>query len=380
MTQLFNNQKITIFFPLPKSKRIKVHIPYQMKEERNAFKQLNSTYYHPNQKLWSIIHTKENLAKLKSLFRNKVTFQDQQLPNKLPAKTLNKSAQNALLDNYKTLTLKGMSKNTILVYQSNLKEYFAHFQEKDLRKISKSQIEEFIFQLIKNNHASEQKVNLMINAIKSYYEHTLGKDREKYNITRPKKHQSLPNVLTEKQVIKLINSPSNIKHKAILYLLYSAGLRINEITKLRIQDIHSDEGAIFVKAAKGKKDRKTVLSKSLITILREYYKAHKPSYWLFEGQTGGKYSTTSINKVFRRAAEACNIDPWATPHTLRHSFATHLMQRGTNLRFIQQALGHSSSKTTEIYTHVIAINNKNMQSPLDIILNESTLATQNKQL
>ena len=357
--QLTKEQKVTLFKPLPNSKRIKIHIPYNMKEERNAFKRLNTSFYHPNQKLWSLVNTKENLLSLKNLFKNKIVTQVPKGIHKLPTRTLNASAQNALLQNYKTLTLKGMSKNTIKVYQSNLKEYFAYFQNKDIKRISKFQIEEYVFNLIKNNHASERKVNLMINSIKSYYEHTLGKDREKYNITRPKKNKTLPNVLTEKQVILLINSPQNVKHKAILYLLYSAGLRISEVTNLRIQDILSDEGAIFIKAAKGKKDRKTVLSESLLKLLRQYYKQHKPSYWLFEGQTGGKYSSTSINKIFRKAAEASYIDPWATPHTLRHSFATHLMQRGTNLRFIQQALGHSSSKTTEIYTHIIAINNKN---------------------
>ncbi|MAL13746.1 MAG: recombinase XerD, partial [Algoriphagus sp.] len=115
----------------------------------------------------------------------------------------------------------------------------------------------------------------------------------------------------------------------------------------------------------GKKDRKTVLSPILLVMLREYYKAYKPSYWLFEGQEGGQYSATSIQAVFRRAIKNSNSNPWATVHTLRHSFATHLLQKGTNLRYVQALLGHESSKTTEIYTHVLSISNKNIQSPLD---------------
>ncbi|MBN7817010.1 tyrosine-type recombinase/integrase [Algoriphagus pacificus] len=135
--------------------------------------------------------------------------------------------------------------------------------------------------------------------------------------------------------------------------------------KLRVRDIHSDEGYIFIKGAKGKKDRKTVLSPVLLTLLRKYYLAYKPSYWLFEGQEGGQYSATSIQAVFRRAVEKSNSNPWATVHSLRHSFATHLLQKGTNLRYVQVLLGHESSKTTEIYTHVLSISNKNIQSPLD---------------
>lgn len=165
----------------------------------------------------------------------------------------------------------------------------------------------------------------------------------------------------------ILNSPKNIKHKAILYTIYSAGLRVGELTRLRIEDIRSDDGYIFVKDSKGKKDRHTVLSPSLLTILRQYYKKHRPSYWLFEGQDGGQYSTTSIQAIFRKAVKHTNSNPWSTPHTLRHSFATHLLQAGVNLRYIQNALGHNSSKTTEIYTRVININNKTLKSPLDLL-------------
>jgi len=204
----------------------------------------------------------------------------------------------------------------------------------------------------------------------------LAQPRSYYNIQRPKKHKTLPNVLGEQDVLKLLQSPKSLKHKAILCLLYSAGLRISEIPKLRIEDIRSTEGYIFVKGAKGKKDRRTVLSVSLLSLLREYVKKYKPSYWLFEGQSGGQYTTSSIQKIFRRAVKESNINPWATPHTLRHSFATHLLQQGANLRYIQSMLGHASSKTTEIYTHVMTINNSQVKSPLDRILSSVKRKTQ----
>jgi len=203
--------------------------------------------------------------------------------------------------------------------------------------------------------------------VKSYYEHTLGKPREYYNITRPKKSQDLPNVLSKEEVKRIINSPKNIKHRAILTTIYSAGLRIGELTRLRVEDIRSDDGYIFVKDSKGKKDRHTVLSLQLLALLRRYYKKHRPSYWLFEGQDGGQYSAKSIQAIFRKAVKETNANAWSTPHTLRHSFATHLLQAGVNLRYIQNALGHNSSKTTEIYTRVININNKTLKSPLDLL-------------
>ena len=155
----------------------------------------------------------------------------------------------------------------------------------------------------------------------------------------------------------------------MLYLIYSAGLRSGELLKLRIRDIQTDQGYIFIKGAKGKKDRRTVLSEKLLILLREYYKHYRPAYWLFEGQDGGQYTARSLQAVFRKAAEKSNINPWATLHTLRHSFATHCLQNGMNLRQVQVLLGHSSPKTTEIYTHVLEISNKVLKSPLDMMEN-----------
>jgi len=137
------------------------------------------------------------------------------------------------------------------------------------------------------------------------------------------------------------------------------------VIRLRVHDVRSDDGYLFIKDSKGKKDRHTVLSPHLLKLLREYYIEHKPSYWLFEGQSGDQYSARSIQNIFRKAVKETGANPWSTPHTLRHSFATHLMQRGVNIRFIQNALGHASSKTTEVYTRILAINNNTLTSPLD---------------
>jgi len=208
---------------------------------------------------------------------------------------------------------------------------------------------------------------------KIYYEQVLGKPREYYNIQRPKNSKSLPNVLSAEAVKRLLTSPRNIKHRAILFTVYSAGLRLSEVINLRIEDIHYDKEYIFIKDSKGKRDRRSVLSSYLADILKIYLEKKRPAYWLFEGADGGRYSRSSVQQIFRKAVKVANVNPWATLHTLRHSFATHLLQEGLNLRYVQSLLGHGSSKTTEIYTHVMNINNKTITSPLDKIMKMGNL-------
>lgn len=359
--------QITLYTPQPKAARIKFHIPYPCKHEREAFKKLDSSFYHPTQKLWSLLNTQENIQYIKKLFGKKLVVQEWHKTAKIPALTVSPKMTEALAENKQKMVLKGFSRSTIRTYQNSLKSFFNYFEHADYKELTKQQIEDFIYHLISKYKISESKQNTIINAIKCYYEHTLGMPREYYQITRPKKSVNLPNVLSIEEVAKIINQPKNIKHRAILNLIYSAGLRISEVTRLRLTDIRSDQGFIMIKDSKGKKDRHTVLSAYLLTLLRKYYKKHRPAYWLFEGQDGGQYSVRSIQNIYRKAVKETGSNPWSTPHTLRHSFATHLMQKGINIRYIQSALGHSSIKTTEVYTKVLGINNKTLRSPLDDI-------------
>lgn len=368
-----HTEKPIIYEGLKNANRIKIKIPYNLHEIRDAFKRLNSTFWHPNQKLWSITNTPENLVLVKKVFNDIYIIEPLKVSKKIKIIPLNKMANDAIFELEKTLTLKHYSVSSIRTYKKYLSVFFSNFMEKDVTQITKDQIEGFIYQLIKKNNISESYQNQIINAIKAYYEHVLGMPREYYDIKRPKKSLSLPNVLSEKEVLKIINYPKNLKHRVILTTIYSAGLRISELPNLRIVDIHSAEGFIYVKDSKGKKDRKTILSKYLLILLRQYYKKYKPSYWLFEGQHGGKYSTSSITAIFRKAVDKTNSNPWATVHTLRHSFATHCLQNNVNLRYIQNMLGHNSPKTTEIYTKTIEINNKNIVSPFDVLIKKTTL-------
>jgi site-specific recombinase XerD len=357
--------QIIIYQPLPKSNRIKIFIPYALKQEREQLKGINTSFYHPTQKLWSLVNTKENWELLQKLYKGKVEIQQAEKKVTAPFKTLNERSLQALADLEQKLILKAYSPSTVKNYASSLTQFLAFFESRDVKDLNKEEIEAFVYHQITKYKISESAQNTLINAIKAYYEHVLGRERTVYEIQRPKKSMTLPNILSQEEIKGILGSVENLKHRTVLMLIYSAGLRISEAINLRSRDIHSDEGYIFIKGAKGKKDRKSVLSPVLLVLLRQYYKAYKPSYWLFEGQDGGQYSATSIQAVFRRAVEKSNSNPWATVHTLRHSFATHLLQKGTNLRYVQALLGHESSKTTEIYTHVLSISNKNIQSPLD---------------
>lgn len=366
---------IICYWPRKNAGRIKFRIPYALKAEREAFKKLDGSFYHYHQRLWSLVNSKENIEKAKRLFGKRLVFEQETAPTKMPKTAPSAKAQEFLDLNHRKMVLKGFSRNTIRSYQSCLAPYFRYFETADLRTITKEQIEGYVFHLINKYKISEQQQNLVINAIKCFYEHTLELPREYYNITRPKKSKDLPNVLSVEEVRQIINQPTNIKHRAILHVIYGAGLRVGEVRRLRVKDIRSDDGYIFIKDSKGKRDRHTVLSPLLLGLLRDYYRQHRPSYWLFEGQDGGQYSAKSIQQIYRAAVKATNSNPWSTPHTLRHSFATHLMERGTNIRYIQSALGHASTKTTEVYTRVLGINNKTLKSPLDTLYESVTFDT-----
>lgn len=262
------------------------------------------------------------------------------------------------------LKLKGYSLNTIYSYNHCFEKFLDHFRDKDVSTLTKDEITEFLYQEHQKG-LSYGYQNQIINAIKFYYEKVLGKKKEYYNLPRAKRPLKLPVVFSEEEIVKLLDQVDNIKHRSILYLIYSAGLRISEAVKMKIADIDSKRNIIHVKGAKGKKDRTTLLSQKLLQMLREYYKIYKPKDYLFEGERGKRYSISSIQKVFKKALEDSGIRKTATVHTLRHSFATHLLENGTDLRYIQQLLGHNSSKTTEIYTHITKKGLDKIKSPLD---------------
>lgn len=257
------------------------------------------------------------------------------------------------------------AENTISLYRSMFKDFINYFADKELIDITETDIKQYQLYLVEKRKISESYQNQSINAIKFYYEKVKGLPRKYYDLDRPRKSNKLPLVLSEEEVTKILQQVTNLKHKCILFLIYSAGLRISEAVNIKLEDIQPDRNLIFVRGGKGKKDRTSLLAKETLERLREYYEVYKPKEWVFEGQKGGKYSVKSIQEIFKNALSKAKINKHATVHTLRHSFATHLLERGTDLRYIQSFLGHYSSKTTEKYTHITKKGLDKIKSPLD---------------
>lgn len=263
------------------------------------------------------------------------------------------------------MRLKRYSQNTQRTYASVLSKFLQYWHTVPPEDINNEQIRDYMVYLVEKKHCSAAYQRQVINALKLYYGVCLGRELDEVVVTSPRRSKVFPVVFSEEEVTLLFKQVSNLKHRAMLFCIYSGGLRRNELLNLKPRDIDSQRNCIVVREAKGNKDRVTLLSKTCLTVLRQYYRQYRPKDYLFEGAEGGRYSSTSLRKVFFRALAASGIQKKATPHTLRHSFATHLLERGTDLRYIQALLGHSSSKTTEIYTHITTKGFEGICSPLD---------------
>lgn len=257
------------------------------------------------------------------------------------------------------------SKRTIEAYTALVRNFISVLKGRDPSVLDDDQIGRYITKFYVQAGHSRSYQNQAVNALKLYYRSEFKKEIGLVLSLRPKKEYSLPNVLSQKEVRAILSSFRNTKHRTIFFLIYSGGLRISEVVSLKISDIDSGRGVIRIRNSKGAKDREVPLSQKALNQLRVYYKGYRPKDYLFEGQFGGPYSTRSIQALFRRAIRECGIKRKATVHTLRHSYATHLLENGTDLRIIQELLGHKSSKTTEIYTHVSHQTKQKIPNPLD---------------
>lgn len=270
------------------------------------------------------------------------------------------------LDLYcRTLALKRYSPSTVKIYTCYFREFLLYFKDHDLGGLSKDQVNSYILGLMDAGKMSASQQNQRINAIKFFYEKVLNRHKMTFEIHRPRKEKKLPEILSKKEIRLILEACDNIKHKAILSLIYSSGLRRSELIGLEITDIDSNRMLLIIRSGKGKKDRVSLLSEKTLELLRQYYQKYRPSKFLFEGQNKEQYSASSIRKILSNAALKAGIRRRVTPHMLRHSFATHLLEQGTDIRYIQELLGHSSSKTTEIYTHVSNKYLKNIKNPID---------------
>ncbi len=264
------------------------------------------------------------------------------------------------------LRSKRYSESTIATYSEALKSFLIFYREKPIAEITNEDVIVYNNEYILKNNLSASYQNQIVNAIKLFFKIIHNSKIEIDKIHRPKRSKVLPNVLSKEEIKLILNAHSNIKHKIMLSLIYSCGLRCGELLSLKPVHIDSNRNIVLLKNAKGKKDRIVPLSPKILEMLREYYKVYKPTTYLFEGQTKGQsYDDRSLQQVLKQALQKTGITKPATLHWLRHSYATHLLESGTDLRYIQELLGHNSSKTTEIYTHVSTKSLQQIKSPFD---------------
>jgi integrase/recombinase XerD len=271
-----------------------------------------------------------------------------------------------LINKYKArLILRNYSERTVEVHVSALGVFISYVQKRRIEKVTPQILEIFFSYASTELKYGYSMMKQLLASVKFLYQEVLDEPIDfDFNI-KMKKPSTIPEVLSVEEVQSFLNTFTNLKHISIFTLCYSAGLRVGEVLNLKISDIDSNRMQIRIHQAKGKKDRYTMLSPKVLGILRQYVKAYDPKVYLFEGQNGGKYSASSVQNLMRKHRKLANINKKATPHTLRHSFATHLLDNGTDIRFIQELLGHKHISTTQIYTHVSTRDLKDVKSPIE---------------
>jgi site-specific recombinase XerD len=348
------------------SSQIRVSFPYNPKYIAKL-KELSGYRWHPEGKYWSFPYSEKTLKRILLTFRNEVVDVDSTLQissgQKFGKQLSNQPQITEAVE--KELKLRGYSQKTRKAYLHHIERYINYFA-KCPKELDENLIKQYMLYLIDEEKVSRSYHNQAISAIKFLYDSVLKTPKVVGSFPRPRKERKLPVILSREDVIRLIQSVDNVKHKVILMLTYSAGLRVSEVVRLRVEDIHSKRGMIHIRSSKGRKDRYTILSNTGLEVLKEYWNKYRPKNWLFPGAKESNHITTrTVEKILETARQKAGIPKHITVHTLRHSFATHLLESGTDLRYIQELLGHKSSKTTEIYTHVSEKDIARIRSPLD---------------
>jgi len=321
---------------------------------------------------WWLPDTPKNVSTVKENF-DAYSFTFEERP---PAfeKKIKVSAYEQLTDAHKAsikkfdefLRSKRFAPSTIRSYIHSIQLFLAYFNDRQMEDLTEDDITIFNNEYILAKRLSSSFQNQVINAIKKFFLVVENRKMDIASIHRPRREQKLPHVISKEEVKKILEAPKNLKHRAMLSLIYACGLRRSELLNLKPNNIDSKRKLLIIYQSKGRKDRVIPIGDKLIALLRDYYKAYRPKEWLFEGQkAGNRYSATSLEKVLKQSLKKAKVEKSVTLHWLRHSFATHLLENGTDLRYIQNILGHKSSRTTEIYTHVSTKSLQNIKSPFD---------------
>jgi site-specific recombinase XerD len=274
--------------------------------------------------------------------------------------------QPALKQMHELLVLKGYSPNTIRIYCTEFSQLLYLLKDTYVDTLTPERLRSYFLYCAQKLKISENAIHSRINAVNFYFDQVLRREKNVFEeIPRPKKRSILPKVISKNDVAKIFAQVDNLKHQMMLKLCYGMGLRVSEIVNLKITGIDSERMLVHIENAKGKKDRYVTLPSSILEDLRNYFRTYRPKIYLFEGQYGGQYSIRSVQAVFKNAMQKAKINKTVGIHGLRHSYATHLLEAGTDMYFIQKLLGHSDIKTTEIYAKVSNRQLGNIKSPLD---------------
>jgi len=358
---------------------LSLHLPFDLAPPYLPLvKNIHGRRWNAEQKVWEVPYTKLTLRFFEQYFPAKLLqwgFQpagdiperlaEPERPQRMPEKVVPARYEAAVVALEQVLTLKRYSWRTIKSYKNCFRQFIRHYDDIKPSRITRQQINDYLTMLIRERQISVSHQSQIMSAVKMFYASVIDQPETVRGLFQPKPAQKLPQVFLEEEVTALLRATDNLKHRCILMLIYSAGLRLGEAVNMRLCDLQPSQNRLFVRGGKGKKDRCTILSPKVWAQLQIYGELHKPVDWLFEGQTGGQYSGRSIQEIFTRAKLRSLVSPQATVHTLRHSFATHLLEKGVDLRYIQELLGHESTKTTEIYTHITKKGWDRIQSPID---------------
>jgi site-specific recombinase XerD len=349
--------------------RLMVYFPYRPDLVARS-KTLPGRRWHPEKKCWSLPHTAESLARLQALFSS--PGPTLRITPPLPARSstpLHSPGERAFLESIEAeLTLGGYSPATGKSYRNHLLR-FRRYLQREPGACGEEEVRGFLLHMLNEKQVSRAHHNQAVSALKFYYQRVRRQPLTVAQVPRPRREHKLPVVLSRSEVMRLFAAIDNLKHQALLMLAYSAGLRVSEVVRLKIADIDVDRGLLRVYRAKGRKDRYTPLSKVALEVVWAYRKADQPGSWLFPGaRQDGHLNKRSVQKVLEQARRKAGLQKHFTMHSLRHSFATHLLEDGTDLRYVQEMLGHSRPETTMIYTHVTQKDVRRIRSPLDNIV------------
>ncbi len=356
-------------------------------------------FWSVSKKSWYLDHTSDNLKTIYDTFQGNVLIDDSALISqrnnpiahyattkfrkkhlKVHPKDLSKEDIKNLHKYVKFLRGKALSENTVRIYYTHILDFLKYLDKKPIEEINNRHVEMFIEDVCIPRMYAISTHRQVIGAVKHFQDLFDLSKIDSSKLTLPRKTNYLPTVLSKEEIIELLRNTKNLKHRAIIALIYASGLRIGELINLELRDIDINRLQIFVRRSKGRKDRYVIMAKSLIPVINNYIMTYKPQKYFAESiESGNKYSAGSVRNVLRRSCKAAGITKKVTPHTLRHSYATHLLENGVDIRYIQKLLGHSKPETTMIYTHVATKDLMGIESPLDKIVKEIMRSDNNNQ-